>query len=102
MKRKQAGGRLPATAALHLGSLPQGRLTACELRIKPTPHTTAWAGEMLGRPWFTGNIANGRASLRPRVKDDGPRRVLCTPLGSFTRCGSVESVKAEADDDMNV
>jgi hypothetical protein len=23
---------------------------------------------------------------------------LCTPLGSFTRCGSVESVKAEADD----
>jgi hypothetical protein len=27
----------------------------------------------------------------------GCRGYLCTPLGSFTRCGSVESVKTEAD-----
>ncbi len=27
---------------------------------------------------------------------------LCTPLGSFTGCGGVESVEAEADEDMKV
>jgi hypothetical protein len=55
-------------------------------------------GLRCGRPLF----ANGREGLRSGVKDDGPRGYLCTLLGSFTHCGSVESVKAEADDGMKV
>ncbi len=58
--------------------------------------------ETPGRPWSTmwaiSPMVEQVSTLVWRMMGRGG--YLCTPLGSFTRCGSVESVKAETDDDI--